>query len=334
MSKIAKLYNTNTEDPWRSIEVGIRPFVRSFNEVPGLESISSCSGHIGSTDEVYNGCVIEGPSRRHLTTQGQTLDRYPRLEFEGNPQTAVDYVNFLTWKLDEHGYRFGESDIFQFTLDKGVWKISGPTPGDKIQMGISRVGYWELMADWEILRQFTEEYKKRVEKHTDGYYEDCILEFSKSDLNGEKICVAIKNLQENSQRANYWAGIDGFTVNKGDGKEIVSHVDIDLAFFGTAENYDKFTEKFVAVRPIVQSSAGGTFVQMVSSGVATETFNSFKTSSSGYEIIKVSEVDVLKSGPDNKNKFTFVKDDIIYTLDNIDSQFEDDAVKIIEILLD
>ena len=154
---IAKLYETNDKDPWRGIDTGIRPLVREFNEIPGLQSHSSCSGHPDPVGDVYDG--LKEPHERVTyvkTKKGPTINYgiIPHLAFTGDTQVAVDYLNFLGDKLAEHDYR-GQR-IFQFKLDRENWTIEADHTS---KWNADRIGYWELMANWEMLRRFTADYK-------------------------------------------------------------------------------------------------------------------------------------------------------------------------------
>lgn len=158
-NNVAKLYETSMEDRWRSIDTGIRPFVRVFNQIPGLQSHSSCSGHYGDIGEVYDGWERQDSvTIQNKTKRGPTIIKRidPHLAFTGDTKTAVDYLNFLGYKIEEHGYRGAIEEIFQFTLDRGVWQIKADC-SSRWEV-TAQVGYWELMANWEMLRRFTVEY--------------------------------------------------------------------------------------------------------------------------------------------------------------------------------
>lgn len=121
-NNVAKLYETSKDDPWRHIDTGIRPLVRVFNQILGLPSHSSCSGHYGVEGDIYDGWEREGTVIiQNKTKRGPTIIKRmdPHLAFTGDTKTAVDYLNFLGYKIAEHGYRGSVEEIFYFTLDRG-----------------------------------------------------------------------------------------------------------------------------------------------------------------------------------------------------------------------
>ena len=163
-------------------------------------------------------------------------------------------------------------------------------------------------------------------------YDNC-LKSTQSGINGQKLCAVIKHLQENGRSTYYWVGRDA-TVQKASGGGAVAQVDIDINFFGTAENYNQFVENPNRGGLLSKSSAGGTLVQMNSRKVAIDTFGKISSNSSGYEKITVNGISVLKSIRNCKLNFVFFDDEIIYELENVNPSFESPALGIIRVILD
>ncbi len=184
------MYETKNTDPWRFIDIGIRPYVRTFNEIPGLTSHSSCSGHPGIIGDIFDG--YKNVSAHWIETnskKGPTLEWgiIPHLGFHGNNTKAIDYLDYISSRLSETSYG---RKLFQYNYLQGYWTIQVDHTSE---WNPDRIGYWELMANWERLRQFTEEY---VESANYSEFKKTVFDPREEDANWKTIDRLIKKLEK------------------------------------------------------------------------------------------------------------------------------------------
>ena len=152
---LQKLY-APIDDKWWHVDCGVRPLVREVNKVPGLTTHSSCSGHPGPEGKVFDYYEIYSSYYSSIKTKlGSTIKFgiHPHVYFEGGRIEALDYIEYIEDRLDQTTC---QRDLFCFTIrGKGYWEIKvDPTS----RYTPKYLGYWELIANWERIRQFTTEY--------------------------------------------------------------------------------------------------------------------------------------------------------------------------------
>jgi len=173
---IHEAYGRIVGDKVNNVDKGIRPLVRIINDIDGLETHSSCSGHRGPWEKIWTGYSVMNKNdtsylhdRTWIMKEGITLAASSDNERNGSKgepmvgvvicgerNTILNYIDFILLGLYANRYGRDVLGASYLGLQEGKTFVDLSTVPEKVRD--KKIGFFEMMAQWVVVSHLSEKY--------------------------------------------------------------------------------------------------------------------------------------------------------------------------------